>query len=54
MPLRDAAYCRITRHLSDQVGIHRDHGGAQAKACTSARGFTTRVTGPDHNHVKVL
>src|SRR6185369_8894093 len=41
----------ITRHLSDQVEIHRNHGGPQADPGTSARRFTARMTGADHDDV---
>src|SRR6185436_18167922 len=45
----------ITRHLGDEVEVHRDHGGAQAYAGACASRFTARMTGADdHDVVAVL
>jgi phosphoribosylamine--glycine ligase len=51
MPLRDAADGRITRHLRDQIQVHRDHRGAQTQAGARTRSLTTGVSGADDHDV---
>jgi hypothetical protein len=51
MALGDSTYGRIARHLRDQVDIHRDHGGVEAKASTRPRRLAPGMAGADHDDV---
>ena len=47
----NAADGRIAAHLGYFVHVHRDHHSASAHACSRAGGFTTGVSGADHDDI---
>ena len=50
--LGDSADRRIARHLRDQIGIHRDHRGAQSEARAGPARFAAGMpSANDHNVV---
>ncbi len=54
MPLRNAADCRVARHLRDQVDVERVKGGLQPHARRGHRGFAASMAGADHDHVELF
>jgi hypothetical protein len=54
MSFSDAADGRIAGHLADQVQIDRNKGRSAAKARCRRGGLTSRVAGPDNDHIKGL
>src|SRR5262245_39833433 len=54
MTLRDAAYGRVARHLSDQVKVHGDDRGLQAHTGTRPRCFAPGMTRTNHHDIAVF
>ena len=54
MTLGNTADRGIAGHLRDQVGVHRDHHGAQSHAGAGTRGLAAGVAPTDHDNVERL